>query len=461
MAGILDTLRTLFAPPAERGLTYQQVWNTGADWSPVNSTTGLAVNTETALRSIAVQSAIRLLTNDVASLPVDAFRNVSLPSPSDPDGNIASKKELRRPPWVVEPNPNNPNATWEDHIKQVVFSMLTDGNAFTYCFPSVFDVQAMRTLEPRSVEIRGQQGFGEVIYHVADIGELTPANIVHIPWVVPPGKNRGMNPIESAKQGLGIALAIDEFVGAYFGNGAVLSGVIEFPEGVEPTEEQVNALKRDFQRRHVGVRKSHAVGALTGGASFKPLPYSNHDAQLIELRQEVIEDVARLFGIPPHMLGSQRPGAVAFASIEQRSIDYVTHAILPIVRRIEVGYGRLLRGQKTYLKFNVSGLLRADHKTRWDAYAQGLQNKVIRREEVRALEDLPFDGDGVGYLETPNNNAPGSALARSQPVVADTATSRALVEWEEEDVRPEEVRAIMREELAVWTRSGTPSIRGQ
>lgn len=419
MAGFLDALRAFFTPApgfepyepldevvfyGERGLTFEQLFNTGADTAGWTSTAGERVDTTSALRNIAVQAAVRLLTNDIGSLPVDAFRS-----------GEQGKRELSKPRWVVEPNPANPNATWEDHVKQTVFGMLTDGNAFTYCFPSVARPEAIRALDPSTVEIRGGLGFAEVTYHVPGIGPLTPAEVVHVPWMLPPGKNRGLNPIEAANQGLGIAIAADKFVGSYFGNGAILSGVIEFPAGAEPTTTQIEALKADFQRKHVGARKSHAVGALTGGATYKPFDYNNRDAQLLELRDSIVEDVARLFGIPPHMLGSQKPGAVGYASVEQRSIDYVTHAVLPIVRRIEIGYSRMLRGSQTYLRFNLEGLKRGDQSARSAYYTAMLQGKVIRRDEVRALEELPYDADAVGYLETPNNNPPDAPDAPADP----------------------------------------------
>ena len=420
MAGFLDALARFFSPapgfepPEDRSLTYSQVWGTGAEWSPVNAAAGVTVNSDTAFRSVAVQAAVRLLVNDIGSLPVDTFRS-----------QAQGQKELRRPSWVIEPNPGNPNETWEDHIKQVVFSMLTDGNAFAYVFPSVFDVQGVSVLDPQSVDIKGTSSFAETTYAVRGLDHpLTPAEIIHIPWMVPAGKKRGLNPIEAAKQGLGIALASDEFVGSYFGNGAILSGVIQFPAGVDPTPEQLDALKSDFARKHVGARKSHAVGALTGGAEYKPFDYNNRNAQLLELRDQIVEEVARLFGIPPHMLGSQKPGAVGYASVEQRSIDYVTHAVLPIVNRIEKGYSRLLRGQKTYLRFNLEGLKRGDQAARSTYYQTMTAIKAMKPAEVRALEDLPFDPDNTGYLETPNNNAPTNApAARDLPEVRGMETT--------------------------------------
>lgn len=398
----LDALRSFFSPspgfiPEERAIDFATLWGAGNEdaWN-AQTATGEAVSVESSLRSIAVQAAIRLLTNDIGSLPVDAYR-----------AQEQGKKELTRPPWVIEPNPGNPNATWEDYIKATVFAMLTDGNAFSYCYPSTSSPTAIRALDPSTVDIHGGAGFGAIEYRVRGISEvLTAQEVLHIPWTVAPGANRGMNPIEAAKQGLGIALAADKFVGSYFGNGAILSGIIEVPAGVTMAPEAIAELKEQFRRKHVGARKSHAVGALTGGASFRPFDYKNRDAQLLELRDQIVEETARLFGIPPHMLGSQKPGAVGYASVEQRSIDYVTHAVLPIVRRIEIAHSRLLRGGQTYLRFNLEGLKRGDQAARSGYYRTMLQNKVMRRDEVRALEELPYDADAVGYLETPNNNSP-------------------------------------------------------
>lgn len=418
MAGFLDALRAFFTPapgfaPSADDVPYGAVWieseralgrnalfRIGDDdlFDRGNTAAGEAVDAESAMRLIAVQAAVRLLVNDIASLPVDAFR-----------GTGAARAEITKPSWMVTPNPVNPNYTWQDYIKQVAFSILVDGESFTRAFPNTRSVEGLGVIATSNVRDVTADGFG-VQYKLNNGADLTPDEVIHIPWLLPPGKLRGLNPINAAREGLGIGLASDKFVGRYFGEGAVLSGVIEFPAGVEPTADQIEQIKRDFKRKHGGARKSHAVGAITGGGKYVPFDYNNRDAQLLELRDSVIEDVARLFGIPPHMLGSQKPGAVAYASVEQRSIDYVTHAILPIVSRIEAGHNRLLRGPETYIKFNVKGLLRGDEQARAQFYDRLLQNKVMRREEVRALEDLPFDGE-LGYLETPNNNAPDATPA--------------------------------------------------
>jgi HK97 family phage portal protein len=397
LAGFLDTIRGWFAPPrpAQRGLTQEQLWGSG--WSAMASSAGTPTDIENALKSIAVQAAMRLLVNDIGSLPVDAFRKV--------DGQ--QRKELTQPSWISQPNPLNPNETWEDHIKEVVFSVLSDGNGFVRCHPNVFQVEGLEALDPGSVDI--DRFRGSTIYPVRGEGDLSPAEILHIPWVKRPGKARGLNPIEAAKEGIGIALAADQFVGSYFGNGATLGGIVKYPVGTSMTDEQIKEVLKGLNKAHQGAKKAHALGALTDGGDIVYPEYNNRNAQLLELREHIVEEVARLFGIPPHMLGSQRPGAVSYASVEQRSIDYVTHAVLPITRRLGTGYSRILRGQRTYLKFNVRGLLAGDASARASYYDSLLQNKVIKREEVRALEDLEWDGE-LGYLETPNNNEPAAPV---------------------------------------------------
>lgn len=427
MAGFLDALRAFFNPPPGfqpdgavsiddivDGMPYGKVWMsqrgiTGAEWAAGldmtrgNSAAGETVDAESAMRNIAVQAAVRLLVNDIRNLPVDVYR-----------GSGQAKTEITKPDWFRIPNPVNPNYTWSDYVGQQVYGILTDGEAFVRPFPSARAVTGVGVIPAKNVQDIKADGFG-VQYVLHNGTRLTPDEIVHIPWVLPPGSLRGLNPIDAAREGLGIALASDQFVGRYFGDGTVLSGWIEFPAGADPTDTQVKDIKADFSRKHAGARKSHAVGALTGGAKFNPFDYNNRDAQLLELRDAVVEDVARLFGIPPHMLGSQKPGAVAYASVEQRSIDYVTHAVLPIIRRIEDAHFRLLRGGEVYMKFRVEGLLRGDENARATFYTALLQNKVIRREEVRALEDFPYDPEANGYLETPNNNAPDAAPADAAP----------------------------------------------
>jgi HK97 family phage portal protein len=415
LAGFFDAVRAFFDPPiAPRGEVIGRVVNLGPDesrsiwtvWGSEETTSntiaGVQVSAETALHAPAVWACVRLISGAIAGLPLHAYRGT---------GN--ERTEINLPEWIRRPNPKNPNLTKGVHIQQVVTSMLLDGNAFVYVIRAMGEPQRMKVLDPATVTIEAQGD--DVVYRVTGADRLlTPDDIIHIPYLVVPGKERGLNPVDAAKESIGLALAADEYGAAYFGNGATLSGTLEFPVGAEPSPAELERLKKDFAKKHVGSRKSHAVGALTGGATYKPISGSNRDSQLLELREFQVEDIGRLYGVPPHMIGSQKPGAVAYASVEQRNIDFVTHGLQPVIEKLEDGYERALRGQRTYFKFNVDGLLRGDAKSRWEAYGIALDKKVMLREEVRSKEDLGYIGD-LGFLETPNNNAPEEPAASQEP----------------------------------------------
>jgi HK97 family phage portal protein len=402
----IDALARFFAPPPAlepRSVSWEKMWGSGTETMGANTIAGIRVSAETAMHAPAVWACVRLISGAIAGLPLHAYR-----------GSGADRDEIALPEWLRRPNPQNPNITRGVHIQQVVTSMLLEGNAFIYALPSVGSTERLRVLDPATVRIHTTGD--DTTYHVTGADRpLTPDEIVHIPYQVVPGSQRGLNPIDAARETIGLAMAAEQFSSAFFGNGATLSGVIEYPPGVEPTQPQIDELVRQFKKKHTGASKSYAVGALTGGAQWKPSEGNNRDSQLNELREYQVEDIGRLFGVPPHMIGSQKPGAVAYASVEQRNIDFVTHGLQPVIEKLEDAYERVIRGQRTYFKFNVDGLLRGDAKSRWEAYGIALDKKVVLREEVRAKEDFPNLGE-LGFLETPNNNAPEPEPPSPAPV---------------------------------------------
>lgn len=387
----MSVLRSL----SRRTLNPAQVFGVGLDWLDRGTVSGEAVNVTTAMRLSTVYACVRLITNSIAGLPFKAYRDVG-----------GAPVEITAPDWVNRPNPN-PNITRIQHIGQVVTSLLIDGNAFVRFVPDVVSAEFAIVLDPRKVTIRGTDL--DTRYILPDGTALTPAEMIHIPLVTLPGETRGLNPIELLREGIGLGIAMEKHGSAYFGNGAVLSGLIEFPVGVNPSPEDISNLKEQFRAKHVGTRKAHAVGALTGGATFKPMAVSNIDSQFLDGRKFTVEDIAsRGFGIPPHKVGSQQPGAVSYASIEQRAIDYREAAVEPVANRVEVSYSRALPGPSTYFRFTLDKVVRADIKTRYESYATALGSKFLKVDEVRALEErAPFgEAAGGGFLETPNNNPP-------------------------------------------------------
>jgi HK97 family phage portal protein len=388
---LADTLRTWFAL-SPRTITPSQLFSTGQDgWYEMEAASGVAVTVAKAMQS-AIGACVRLLADDISTLPIDAFRKVGEDS-----------VPLPLPEWLERPT----GRMWDtpaNLISDTVVSLGSDGNAFLLCTPNVFDVQRVEVLDPSKVDIKEENG--RLVYRLEGGKDAGEERVVHIPWMRLPGQLRGINVVQASKDSSGLELAAREWAGAFFRNGATLGGVIEFPQGTpKPTPEEADELRKSFAVKHQGRRKSHVMGILFGGAQYDPTSLKPAEAELGPLWQHVLEEAARIYHIPPHLLASQNPGGSSFSSVEQRSIEYVIHAVRSFVVRIERPLSRLLPGDDTFVRINVNGLLRGDFKTRAEAYRVLMESRVLTKEKVRALEDLPQDDAEVGYLDTQNNRA--------------------------------------------------------
>lgn len=378
-------------------------WGRDIDWGP-SSAAGVPVTAEESMRLPGFYSGVRMLASDIASCPWDVVRQRGgqrVPAPT--------------PPWIERPT-QDPNDTWQDHVSDAVTSFLTAGHLFTLAVPDVFRPEMLFVLDPMRCSIVRYRG-AAIAYYVDGV-EVGPSHLVSIPLVRLPGKCRGIGPVEAGLHALGEGLAAQEYAGRFFSNGALLDVVIEAPQGMADTD--IKRLVAQMRRRHTGVRNSHAIGALTGGAKINRIAATPQESQLLDLRKFSVQDQARLLGVPSFYLGDVTPGAVSYASTEISDRRYVRQGVTPLVTRIENGYRRLLP-EGDQLKGNLAGLMRGDRKARWETYGIGLDKQVITRDEVRAWEDLPpadeamgVDTKWGGFLETPNNSAPGDP-AKDEP----------------------------------------------
>jgi phage portal protein BeeE len=184
-----------------------------------------------------------------------------------------------------------------------------------------------------------------------------------------------------------------------------MAGVIEFPGNL--SGDQAKDLAEGFDSRHRGWRKGHRTGVLSGGATFKPTQVDPEKSQAIEARHLAVEDVARAFNIPPHLLGL--PGTNSYASVEQTNLAWITHGLRPVISKIERAMTPLLArypgGENAFVKFNIDGLLRADIQARMSAYATGLQSGFLTINDVRRLEDLtPMQQESADNVRVPLTN---------------------------------------------------------
>jgi HK97 family phage portal protein len=214
--------------------------------------------------------------------------------------------------------------------------------------------------------------------------------VLYIPEMRRPGSLKGVSRVDELKQTLGLAKALDEFASRYFSNGANTSGMIEFPGNL--TQEQAKDLVDAFEAGHKGLKKAHRPGVLSGGAKFVKTGSDGEQAQMLESRQFAVEEVARVFRVPPSMIGLNTPGAMSYASVEHNAIQFTRYSLTPLIAAIEEAHNRLLPGD-VFLRVNMDGLLRGDSATQASVFSTALQAGYMSVNEARGLMDLrPVDG---------------------------------------------------------------------
>lgn len=362
----------------QRTVSYQTIWGSGGDIE-LSNLSGTVIDGNTALQINAVFSAVSLISDTIATLPVDVYiRRDGARYPFRP-----------RPTWVTQPDVDT---TKEAFYGSVIVSLLLDGNAFIRIYSNAQgEIVNLSVLNPLDVEIK-RTGLGRTGFIVR--GEkkmLTSDEVIFIPDLVRPGHIRGVSRTEALKENLGLAKALENYAARFFGNGTQTSGVIEVPAGVPITAEQAKGLQEAFDSRHKGWSKAHKTAVLSGGAVYKPTNVPNDQAQFLDSRRMAVEDVARAFNVPPHLLGL--PGTTSYASVEQNNLAWVTHCLRPIVQKIEGALSPLMAryqgGESAFIRFNLDGLLRADINSRMSAFSVGLQSGFLTINDVRRLEDLP------------------------------------------------------------------------
>jgi HK97 family phage portal protein len=260
-------------------------------------------------------------------------------------------------------------------------------------------VLALSNLDPtRTTPRRNQLGFIEFVFDNRIV--ISGEDMIHITDMRRAGDIEGQSRIDQLKDVLGISRALDEWSARYFGQGTVSSGIISYPGDM--TGEQADRLKEQFEKNSRGMRNAHRPNILTGGAKYERMSDDAAQAQLVEAKKFAVEEVCRIFKIQPSMLGSQVPGARAYASQEQDSVSFVTITLRPLIYKIEEAFGRLLRpvSPLAFLRFNMEGLLRGDIQSRYAAYSQGIQAGFLSINDIRRLEDLR-DVDGGDVIRVP------------------------------------------------------------
>jgi HK97 family phage portal protein len=359
----------------QRAISFQTVFQAGDDLS-FGNLSDTNIDSKTVFQVNAVFSAVSLIADTISTLPLDSFIRI--------DGQRRAFRP--RPAWVDQPDIALPRTAF---YNSAIVSLLLDGNLFVRLFSNgQGQIVNMVVLNPKTVEVK-RNGRGEAVFTIeGETKTFTNEEVLFIPDVLRPGQMRGVSRVEALKENFGLALALEKFAATFFGNGTNLNGVIEVDQNL--TAEQAENLRNGFDSKHRGWRRGHRTGVLSGGAKFKTTQVDPESSQSIEARRLAVEDVARAFNIPAHLLNI--PGTTSFASVEANGLQFITHTLRPIVQKLEDAFSQLMTrspgGETAFIKFNLDGLARADLNSRMSAYSVGLQAGFLSINDVRRLEDL-------------------------------------------------------------------------
>ena len=345
-----------------------------------STTSGKTVNERTAMQSAAVYACVRILSEAIAGLPLHVYQYRM-------DG---SKERIpQHPLYYLLHNEPNPEMTSFVFRETLMSHLLLWGNAYAQIIRDGrgFPIALYPLLPDRMAVDRNESG--ELVYtYQSDKGQvkLRRENILHIPGLGFDGLI-GYSPIAMAKNAVGLALATEDYGATFFANGANPGGVLEHPGVIKP--EQADRLRESWQSQFGGAN-AHKVAVLEEGLKFHQMSIPPEQAQFLETRKFQINEIARIFRVPPHMVGDLEKSS--FSNIEQQSLEFVKYTLDPWVIRWEQSLQQalILPSEKAtiFIKFNLDGLLRGDYQSRMQGYSTGIQNGFMSVNDVRGLEDM-------------------------------------------------------------------------
>lgn len=360
------------------------------------SSSGVVVTEQNAMRVSAVYASVNLISGALASLPLPVYQRTDEGSRQRIDHEYW---------WLLNKQPTESLSAavfWEF----LATSLLLNGDALARIIRPTPVSPMASGIEPlHKSAVTVERKDGRLYYRVKKIDGgvdvVDQDDMLHVPGPGFDGLN-GMSQIRHAlRNSAGIALSADEYSGAFFNNGARPDFAIEIPGN--PTEDQQKMMRDSWTDRYQGHSNSHKPALLTGGIKVHELTMNAEDAQLIETRKFQVEDIARIFGVPPHMIGHTENTSSWGSGVEQMSIGFVKYTLSRHLVKFEQEINRkLFRDKKTFVEFNTSGLERGDYKTRSEGYRTALgragEPAWMTINEVRRLENLPpIDGGNDLY----------------------------------------------------------------
>ena len=368
------------------------------------SAAGARVNEFTAMQTTAVYACVRILAESIAGLPLHVYEY---------RGN-GKERVPGHPLYFLLHDSPNPEMTSFIFRETAMIHLLLWGNSFSQIIrDGMRRVVGLYPLLPNRMSVDRDE-HGQLVYTYTPMSDSNPnlksgqsiklrrEDVLHIPGLGFDGLV-GYSPIAMARNAVGMTLACEEYGSSFFANGARPGGVLKHPGVLKDPSK----LRESWQAVYGGTANTGKVVVLEEGVDYQQISIPPEEAQFLETRKFQIDEIARLYRVPPHMIGDLEKSS--FNNIEQQSLEYVKYTLNPWVVRWEQSLQKALllpSEQKRYfIKFNVDGLMRGDYQSRMQGYATGRQNGWLSANDIREMENMnPIPDEEGGNLYLINGN---------------------------------------------------------
>jgi HK97 family phage portal protein len=354
----------------QRSISFQDVWGSGADRSPVN-----AAAIDVALTLAPVFAATRLIAHGIASLPLQGYRKVG-----------EDRRPIQTPALFANPTIFGGPYEW---VQRALISLLLRGNA--YGFVTAVDRAGypaqLEWLHPDDVTLKDDRTNGRPEWFYlgrpvdAWLGRDSVGELLHIPWYVLPGHVLGLSPIRAFSTTIESGIYAQRFGRDFFADGAVPAAVLETDQAVN--RDQATLIKERF----VQASRGRAPVVLGAGTKYRPITVPPEESQFLESIKANATIIASIYGVRPERIGGESGNSMTYANVENQAIADL-HDLQPYLTKLEAPFSSLLP-KPQYVRFNLDSLLRADTQTRYATHGVALDKKFKTVDEVRADEDLP------------------------------------------------------------------------
>lgn len=352
-----------------------------------NNYSGEIVTEFTAFAHSAVLAAVTILADSVASMPIELTRN------------RAGRIEKVPTPSVLQ-QPNDQQNIFE-FIHQAMLTLALHGNAYIYAPRGSAGIPVeMRIIHPKKVKNVVITDTGEMIYEIGK-EKYDGKDIYGVHWMLLPDQRQGISPLETLRNTIGTGLAMDRFLAQFYGEGATPSSVLETDQALTP--QQAAQIRDNWMESHWKHRKP---AVLQGGLKWRSITTSAADMQMLEHKESIVRDIARVYRIPLHLILGTGGDSQTYQNIEAMGTAFYKYTLLGWVRRLEEAISSMFPAPQK-VRFNADEFLRADLTTRVRAQQVQIASGTMTPNEARHIENRePYEGGDQFVL-----NLPGSPMA--------------------------------------------------